>query len=296
MHRALILQSLMALACLLTEARVRADFISYINPAKINDKTNVGNQGFGGSLGMDFRTLDPISITQLGVFDSGLQGFAGLTDKQSITVAIFDTKTQKEVTPEITFTKKDPGTLDAGSRFKTLKTPVKIDAGEDLTVVAWGFTANQKNGNYYLDPFSGKGNTPWTTNSNGGTPGWLAYVGTGRYGPEAKPGAFPTTVENNKPPVPNPYEAGTFKWIEGPFGNTPEPSSFVLATFGGLGMVVAYGWRKCRGIARAAGGLDVATIIPPRWPRTTPIAWEFRRGPRWTEHRDGLSRAGDGSE
>jgi hypothetical protein len=235
-----------AVVCLLTAVPARADFISYINPAKFNGNVATGNQGYTGSLGMDFRTLDPISITQLGAFDSGLNGFAGLTDKQSITVSIFDTNTMKEVTPEVTFTKKSPGTLVGGSRFIALKTPVKFDVGADLTVVAWGFTDAQKNGHFYLPPFNGKGNPLWTTNSNGDTPGWISYVGSGRFGPQNSPGAFPKTAENRKPVVPNPYAAGTFMWIEGPFGQTPEPSSFVLAAIGGTCVFLAYGFRKYR--------------------------------------------------
>ena len=60
MRRALILQSLVAVVCLLTQSAARADFISYLNPAKIDGKDAVGNQGYRGSIGMDFRTLDPI--------------------------------------------------------------------------------------------------------------------------------------------------------------------------------------------------------------------------------------------
>jgi len=127
MRRVLTIPLLLAVVCVLGPAGARADFISYINPAKINGQAAVGNQGYAGSLGMNFDPLDPLSITQLGVFDSGLNGFAGLTAKQSITVAIFDTKTQKEISPEITFTKASPGTLVDGSRFKTLTTPIKVD-------------------------------------------------------------------------------------------------------------------------------------------------------------------------
>jgi len=244
MRRASIVHSLVWAACVFSQAGARADFISYINPAKINDKDAVGNQGYTGSIGMDFRTLDPISITQLGAFDNGLNGFAGLTATQAITVAIFDISTKKEISPEITFTKKDPGTLDkdSSSRFKTLNKAIKIDAGVDLAVVAWGFTDKQQNGNFYLKPFDGKGNPPWTTNGNGDTTGWIGYMGTGRY--SATAGVFPTNIDPHKPGVPNPYAAGTFKWIEGPF--SPEPSSIVMGAIGALGLVLAQGVRKWR--------------------------------------------------
>jgi hypothetical protein len=240
MRKALKLQFLVAFACLLGPSRAGADFVSYINPAKINDKTATGNQGYTGSLGMDFKTLDPIVITQLGAFDSGLKGFAGLTDKQSITVAIFDTSTGKEISPELTFTKASPGTLVDGSRFKTLETPIKVAFGVELTVVAWGFTNAQQNGNFYLSPYDGKGNPPWTTNGNSTTTGWISFEGTGRYGATA--GAFPKNVDAHKPGVPNPYAAGTFMWTEG----LPEPSSFVLAATGALSLLVVYGWKKKR--------------------------------------------------
>src|SRR2546423_1481323 len=34
----------------------------------------LGNQAFGGSLGMDFNVNQPVVVTQLGVFDSGSDG------------------------------------------------------------------------------------------------------------------------------------------------------------------------------------------------------------------------------
>ena len=81
--------------------------------------------------------------------------------------------------------------------FKTLKTPVKFDAGVDLSVVAWGFSKDQMNGNFYLAPYNGKGNPPWTTNGNGDTNGWIGYDGTGRY--IDKPGVFPPTSTRTSP-------------------------------------------------------------------------------------------------
>ena len=39
--------------------------MAYVNPAKINGNNAVGNQAYGGSLGMDFQTTTPILITDL---------------------------------------------------------------------------------------------------------------------------------------------------------------------------------------------------------------------------------------
>ena len=39
--------------------------MAYANPAKINGKDVLGNQGYGGSLGMDFQTTTPILISDL---------------------------------------------------------------------------------------------------------------------------------------------------------------------------------------------------------------------------------------
>ena len=109
--------------------------------------------------------------------------------------------------------------------------------------MAWGFSANQLNGNFAIALYNAKGNPPWTTNGNGDTAGWIGYVNTGRY--NAKAGVFPTTVVNNANNVTNPFAAGTFKWIEGPFG-VPEPSSILMALIGGMCVATVYGWRKCR--------------------------------------------------
>src|SRR5204862_5042583 len=55
-------------------------FIAYFTPAG-----KIGNQNFGGSLGMDFDIENPILVKQLGVFDDGSDGL-----KLTITARIFN--------------------------------------------------------------------------------------------------------------------------------------------------------------------------------------------------------------
>ena len=250
MRSNIVSQFVFAVVCVFVHAEARAGTVAYVNPAKINGKDVLGNQGYGGSLGMDFQTTTPILISDLGAFDSGLGGFSGLTANQSISVELFNTKTKKPISPVVTFTKKDPGTLDGSSRFKPLASPIRLATGADVTIVAWGFTAAQPNGNFYEAPYNGMPKPPWTTNGVSFIVKSIDFIGTGRYGPTNNPGVFPTTVDHPKSGIPNPYAAGTFVWA---FDFTiPEPSSFILGVTGGLGMLGLVGLSKARSAIKRA--------------------------------------------
>src|SRR5215475_8287962 len=89
----------LALVSLLVVRPIRADdvddelykFTAYMDPAY------VGNQIFVGSLGQDFHVNSPITVYDLGVFDSGQNGIAG-----TLMVAIFSSN-GSQVTPTLTF-------------------------------------------------------------------------------------------------------------------------------------------------------------------------------------------------
>ncbi len=152
----------------------------------------VGNQAFGGSLGMDFDVERDVVITELGVFDSGADGL-GLT----ITARLWNRDTQEEVA-SITFSPGDPGELAGGSRFKALDAPLALDAGFRGVIVAEGYGGAEPNGN--------QGSTPLDLTTDGGD-GTISFVGRGRYGTF---GAFPGTVDGGPE---NRYAAGTFRFV-----------------------------------------------------------------------------------
>jgi hypothetical protein len=151
----------------------------------------IGNQAFGGSLGMDFDVNQTITITRVGVFDSGSDGLA-----VPITAHIYNRDTGTDVIAPIAFAAGNTGTLIGGSRFLDLATPLTLPAGFHGTIVAEGYGASEPNGN------SGGAAPPWTTDSFGGA---ISFVGGGRFG--FTPGAFPTNLDGGPA---NRYAAGSF--------------------------------------------------------------------------------------
>jgi hypothetical protein len=130
--------------CYLTVERLEdrvTPTIAYVVPAG-----QVGNQAFGGSLGMDFSVTTPIVIDQLGVFDDGSNGL-----NLPITARLYNTTTQAQLA-SLTFPVGTPGMLIGGSRFLPLATPITLPAGFLGTIVAEGYGATEQNGNSVAPP------------------------------------------------------------------------------------------------------------------------------------------------
>ncbi|MCI0379621.1 MAG: DUF11 domain-containing protein [Gemmataceae bacterium] len=161
-----------------------------------------GNQGFGGSLGMDFDVNTPITMTQMGVFDDNADGLSAFTIITPLQVRLFNRDTQVQVGPTVTFDALSPGTLINSSRFKAIA-PILLPAGFHGTIEANGFSAFDQNGNT-----NGAATTPgvlpfpWFTDSGGGL---ISFVGSGRF--DGTPGVFPTNVDGGPA---DRYAAGTF--------------------------------------------------------------------------------------
>jgi hypothetical protein len=168
-------------ACLTAEAREPG--IAYNVPAG-----TVGNQSFGGALGMDFNVVVPVTVTRLGVFDDSSDGLF-----LPISARLYNRSTL-EVLASLEFTPEDPGELVEGNRFKDLPAPVTLPAGFQGTMVASGYGGDERNGNV--------GVTDLTVFSGAGA---LEFVGTARYGVD--PAEFPDVPDGG--PV-NRYAAGTF--------------------------------------------------------------------------------------
>jgi hypothetical protein len=176
------------------------ELAAYAVPANTN-----GNQNYGGSLGMDFSVERPVSITALGAFDSGGDGFSQpirvqlWTRNESGTPDNFSDDTGLAVLADLTFSAGAPGTADGGSRFISLATPLPLPVGT-YSIVAWGYGDTEMNGN------AGGLTAPWTVNDGDGS---IIPDGGGRFGAA---GAWPGTVDGGPP---NRYAAGTFKFIAG---------------------------------------------------------------------------------
>ncbi|MCB1127951.1 MAG: hypothetical protein KDM81_15760, partial [Verrucomicrobiae bacterium] len=167
----------------------RAAGIAYVNPAGVL----VGNQAFGGSLGMDFDVAKPVRIVQLGVYDDAADGLL-----LPLTAALFDRGTGTMLA-SIEFSPEDPGELVGSSRFKDLVEPLDLAAGFEGVIAAWGYGAEEQLFNTQGAPEQ----VALLETFDGGS---LVFVGGGRYGDA---GAFPAGADGGPA---NRYAAGTFRF------------------------------------------------------------------------------------
>jgi hypothetical protein len=209
------------------EALTPRDAIAYLVPAN-----TVGNQDFGGALGMDFNVNAAIRITRLGVFDSGSDGLM-----LPLSARLFNRDTQGPLTDPMLFTPGDPGDLLDGSRFKELEPPLELSPGFRGSIVAEGYGAAEPNGN------APAGGLPWTTDSGGCA---ISFTGSGRWGDA---GTYPP---NDDAGPANRYAAGTFEFEidESPPAPPPAPP-LNLAVVPGDGRV-DLSWDASAGMTPAA--------------------------------------------
>ena len=169
---------------------------------------------------MDFNVLQDINILSLGAFDSGSNGLS-----RSITVQIYDRTSTSTPLAQLVFALGNTGTLEGGSRFLDLNTPLSL-AGFIGTIVASGYGAGELNGNL------GAGFLPITTDAGAGL---LSFTGTARYGTA---NIFPTSIDGGPA---NRYAAGTFKYEA--VTAVPEPGTLLLLGLGLIG-IGAYGRKR----------------------------------------------------
>ena len=161
--------------------------------AYANNAGNVGSQNYGGSLGLDFFVSQIISVTKLGVFDSGSDGL-----NRTITAQMWRRSGNGGTKlAELVFTPADAGVLVVGDRFKPLPTPLSLTPG-DYTIVAFGYGSGEPNGNQGGPTSSAK------STDDGGEA--ITFVGGGRFGAA---GQFPGTIDGGPA---NRYSAGTFEF------------------------------------------------------------------------------------
>jgi len=193
-------------------------FTAYVVPSN-----TAGNQEeFGGVLGMDFNVNSNITVTDLGVFDDLSNG---ISSGGTLTAELWTRVNNATgvLLGSQTFTNANPGTLDGGSRFKSIS-PLSLVPGS-YTIVSYGYSSSNPNGN-------GRGGVPpWTTNSGGGA---ISFVGSSRYGGPLG-ASIGTTIDAGPA---NQYAAGTFKATVVPVPESQPLSILGAMTVLGLGIAL----------------------------------------------------------
>ncbi|MBK8699749.1 MAG: hypothetical protein IPN29_09430 [Saprospiraceae bacterium] len=146
---------------------------------------NIGLQTFSGPLGREFTVTVPVTISQLGAFDSNQDGF-----NLPITVGIIRTDNVPFAGPEVFTGSLDPFGSDGKHRMRNIA-PVILPPGV-YRIVAAGYGAGEPNGN------ENSGNAATTTSPIGGLTYGGSFYSVGAYGLPLVPDAGTT------------YHAGTF--------------------------------------------------------------------------------------
>ncbi|MGK0188277.1 MAG: hypothetical protein ACI9R3_004069 [Verrucomicrobiales bacterium] len=175
-------------------------------PALAIEEEVVGNQEFGGALGMDFVVNLPIQVVQLGAFDSESDELV-----LPITVELwsrndggtpddFADDAGGEILATLTL-EGEEGALLGGTRFSPLDAPVVLEPGA-YTIVGWGYGAGEPNYNVGDGNAEDEGLTIPESD-------FITFVGGSRFGDAAVNGEWPATPDAGPG---NRYGAGNFQF------------------------------------------------------------------------------------
>jgi hypothetical protein len=183
------------------------------------DPQGQGTQDYGGNLALTFNVLSPVDVTALGVFDGN--GTSAIASGGEVHVVIFNTSTDVQVTPVVTFMGGESLYTPAGLGFDVFQqiNPVLLGAGS-YSVDEVGLALN---GNLNTGSSSGP-----ILNSLGGALSFTgaAYDGNGLLDdPLTCPGCKLGALQFSQ------FDAGTFEAVPASSSVTPEPNLFAV---GGL--------------------------------------------------------------
>lgn len=213
----MMIKNFLTIAVLLASSVASADTVA------LSSSRSVGNQSYGGALGMDFDVLSTITITQLGAFDSGLDGFSSGT----VQVGIFNRNSGALAGTSASFI-GNSSVLSGNQRFIDV-VDFTLSPGQ-YSIVAVGFSATNRNGNFQF------GGTSPVINTGGGL---ISFVGASRYSSSTSL-TFPNLIDGGGVTQ---YDAGTFQFTSA----IPEPGTSLTLLMGvGLGLLV-FGRGRSRG-------------------------------------------------
>jgi hypothetical protein len=174
-----------------------------------------GNQVYS-PLGLDFQVLSPITITELGVFDSGGDGLSS----SSLTVQVFSTSDFTTALASATIPSGTVASLMGGYRFSMLGMPLDLGLGS-YSVVASGFTSADPEGNRNL------GFQALVTDNGGG---FISFTSS-RYGNPLLPGVIDGPCAGQAQAC---YAAGSFKFEaqQEPPTSMPAPATLPVVALG----------------------------------------------------------------
>jgi len=202
-----------AMLAILGVSSACASTVAYSDPAF------QGTQGFGGNLALNFNVNSPITVNALGVFNAAGDGIIhGL-----IQVAIFDTVSNLQVTPTVSF----QGVYAIGALgfdvFQAIA-PVLLGPGS-YQIDAVGFSGADPNGNLNTGSSSGP------VLDNGG--GAITFTGASYDGSAVLD--HPNSCGSCQPPPTQfrQFDAGTFSFDTGS-ATVPEPGTLGLLGCGFL--------------------------------------------------------------
>jgi Domain of unknown function (DUF4082)/PEP-CTERM motif len=188
-----------------------------------------GNQSWSG-VGVEFTVNSPISVTALGIFDSGLNGITGplTADLMTLGGSILASQTFANVS----------GPLVNGGYFFQSIAPVTLAAGSYyLMGYGWTGTDQEHNSNF------GDGH-PDSFNTGGGLVSFVQAVWTSSS--TAAPGTVPTTTFG--PTAPNFFSSANMEFTAA----VPEPSTWAMMILGFAGIGFMAYRRKSRPALMAA--------------------------------------------
>ncbi len=173
-----------------------------VSSAAVGNQWTKDDKGFNYGICNDFEVLAPITVSQLGMFDSGGDGIQG---SGSVIIQLYQASGKKGtlLLETATFDAANPGELRGGFRFKPLPRPVTLWPGR-YTFTANGF--DETNLAFNVTKPSNNTVAPRVILNDGG--GLIRFLGCNRY--HEKNSTLDRSKQEKNIGPPDRFAAGTF--------------------------------------------------------------------------------------